>query len=85
MSKDIRTKVVKRADLVNLTVDEIRNVVVTKFGLRKANILMHEESYRIVKKSLTLDKILAIQKEACIRVVCGQHDRKEISILDGLI
>jgi len=75
----------KREELIHLSSTDVWTEVVKKHGERKANALVAEESMKIVKKHINLDKILQIQKEASIRVLCGQCSRKEITLKDGMI
>ena len=74
----------KREELTHLSSTDVWNEVVKKFGERKANSLVAEESLKIVKKHINLDKIMQIQKEASIRVLCGQINRREITLKDGM-
>ena len=73
----------KREELTGLTVDEIWNIVVEKHGIRKANILVAEAAYKMIKKQLTLGVALEIQREAAIRVLAGQQGAIDINIKEG--
>ena len=75
----------KRAELDGFTVDEIWATVVEKHGIRKANILVAEAAYKMIKKQLNLDVTLEIQREASIRVLAGQHGAIEVKLKDGLL
>jgi len=75
----------KRDDLQGMTTSEIWDEVVAKHGIRKANILVNEASFKMIKKQLTLDVTLEIQREASIRVLAGQQGAIDISIKEGLI
>jgi len=75
----------KREDLDGFTVDEIWATVVEKHGIRKANILVAEAAYKMIKKQLNLDVTLEIQREASIRVLAGQQGAIDIPIKEGLL
>lgn len=75
----------KRDDLQGMTTFEIWDEVVAKHGIRKANVLVNEASFKMIKKQLTLDITLEIQREAAIRVLTGQQGAININIKDGLL
>lgn len=75
----------KREELYGMTADEIWNAVIEKHGLRKANILVAEASFKMIKKQLSIDVVLSIHMEACIRVLSGQKGAKDILIEKHLL
>ena len=74
----------KREDLQGMTTAEIRDEVIRKHGLRKANILISEASFKMISSQLTRDTVINICREASIRVLAGQIGSIEILIKGGL-
>lgn len=69
------TKIV-REDIENLSLDEILKIANGRYGLTKSNNLISREMVREYNKLFNRDVILALKKEAAIRVLCGQTNRK---------
>ena len=78
-------RLIARIELLKLTSTELWDKVIEKHGMRKANILVNEESFKIVKRQLSLDTTLKIQREASLRVLAGQWYKEEVTIKEGLI
>ena len=73
-----------REELEGMSTEEICDKVVKKHGLRTANILINEASFKMVSAQLNRDTIMSICREASIRVLVGQIGSVKILIKEGL-
>lgn len=69
---------IRRKEAENKNLNEILAEVNNKFGLTTGNDLVAREMTRIYNKLFNKHIILAVKKEAALRVLYGQKDRHNI-------
>jgi hypothetical protein len=65
-----------RRELEDKDLNDVLKIVNDKHGLTKGNSLVAREMCRIYNTYFPLSIIKDVKKEAAIRVLCGQQDRK---------
>ena len=64
-----------REELQNKELNDILLTINKEHGLTVGNSLVSREMTRIYNKVFSRNVILAVKKEAAIRVLCGQNNR----------
>lgn len=66
----------KRSEIEDKSLKELLELGNAKHGQYESNSLVAREMSRIYNKLFNRSTIMAVKKEAILRVLCGQSDRK---------
>lgn len=69
---------IRRREAESKELNDILTEINTKYGLTEGNNLVAREMTRIYNKLFNRNIILAVKKEAALRVLYGQEDRNDI-------
>lgn len=69
---------IRRREAESKELNDILTEINTKYGLTEGNSLVAREMTRIYNKLFNRSIILAVKKEAALRVLYGQEDRNDV-------
>lgn len=69
---------IRRKEAESKELNDILTEINTKYGLTEGNNLVAREMTRIYNKLFNRSIILAVKKEAALRVLYGQEDRNDV-------
>lgn len=69
---------IRRREAESKELNDILTEINTKYGLTEGNNLVAREMTRIYNKLFNRSIILAVKKEAALRVLYGQEDRNDV-------
>lgn len=69
---------IRRREAESKELNDILTEINTKYGLTEGNNLVAREMTRIYNKLFNRNIILAVKKEAALRVLYGQEDRNDV-------